>query len=80
MTNKPTPIMGNFGAKKQLYLHPEQVYGKLALYPCCPDSELFCELCMTKTFTPHMIDKITALGYEIQRTYNPEGKQQYKVK
>lgn len=79
----PVPIAGNFGAKTILFLHPENVYGEgstqLKLYPACPKSKLFCELCQTKTFTPHMVDKIGALGYEMQRAYNPEAKNKYKI-
>jgi hypothetical protein len=86
---QPIPIRGNFGAKTIIMLHPENVYsdgenqhaqhGQLALYPACPLSKLFCELCGTKTFTPHMVDKVAALGYELNRVYNPENKTKYKV-
>lgn len=76
---QPLPIKGNFGAKETIIVHPENVYGQLALYPACPKAKLFCELCGTKTFTPHMVDKVLALGYELHRVYNPQAKQQYKV-
>lgn len=75
----PTPIIGNFGAKPDVFLHPEQVYGKQALYPACPKSKLFCEMCGFKTFTPLMVDKVKALGYNIIVKWDIQAKQQYKV-
>jgi len=42
------------------------VYGNEAIYPVCNRSKLFAEIAGTKTLTRDVINKIKALGYEIQ--------------
>lgn len=48
---------------KQLQVSIKNVYGNELIYPACEQSELFCKLANTKTFTHHAMQLIEQLGY-----------------
>jgi hypothetical protein len=42
------------------------VYGTTKYYPMCDRAKFFASIAETKTLTPHALEKIKALGYEIE--------------
>jgi hypothetical protein len=47
------------------------VYGNPVIYPACDQSRTFAQLAGTKTLTLQALQKIKALGYEINERLDP---------
>jgi len=49
----------------EIKVRAKNVYGKLNLYPACPDSQLFCDIAGTKTLTANLIAILSKRGWTI---------------
>jgi|GEM_PF-1649521 len=49
----------------QIHIRLKDVYGETRAYPDCETSQIFARMLGTKTLTPHVLQHIKALGYEI---------------
>lgn len=57
--------------KPQIVVTIRKVYGNPVIYPACDQSRTFAQLAGTKTLTLQALQKIKALGYEINEKLDP---------
>jgi hypothetical protein len=50
----------------KITVEARDVYGTTKYYPMCDRAKFFANIAGTKTLTPHSLEKIKALGYEIE--------------
>ena len=55
----------------KILIRLKDVYGETRAYPDCETSQIFARMLGTKTLTPHVLQHIKALGYEIAVTNAP---------
>jgi hypothetical protein len=56
-------------AERLLRVRIKDQYGVTVVYPVCDHAKLFARLAGTKTLTPHALETIRELGYNVQAEF-----------
>jgi hypothetical protein len=54
---------------KSVTVEVKSNYGNEVYYPACEASKVFARLCKTETLTPHALNLISELGYDVHMNY-----------
>jgi hypothetical protein len=52
---------------KTIKAKEKNVYGNNLLYPACEVSQMFCDIALSKTLTPHILNIAAKNGYKLEK-------------